>query len=251
MFRTLLGKEFREQWRTWKMVIFLIVFLIIGCVSPVLAKYTPVLLRSIPEMAEFADHIPEPTINDAIAQYIKNAVQFGILLVVLLTMGIVAQEKERGTAAMLFTKPVSRSAVVLAKWLAGITTLTLGLVLGGICCLVYTAILFEPLPVGKFLILSLFLLISLGVYLSITLLASALSRTQAMAAAGAFGGMAVLLVLSAIPRVSDYTPGKLDSWGASLLTGGGKAAWPALVVSLALIILAVTVACLHLERQEI
>jgi ABC-2 type transport system permease protein len=217
----------------------------------VLAKYTPALLRSIPEVAEFADHIPEPTIKDAVVQYIKNAIQFGILLVVLLTMGVLAQEKERGTAAMLFTKPVSRSAVVLAKWLAGITTLSLGLVLGGICCLVYTAILFEPLPVGKFLVFSLFLLISLGVYLSITLLVSALSRTQGMAAAGAFGGMAVLLVLSAIPRIGDYTPGKLDSWGSSLLTGSGEAAWPALIVSLALIILAITVACLHLERQEI
>ncbi len=111
MIRTLLRKEFREQWRTWKMIVFLAVFLITGIISPLLAKYTPELLRSIPNLPEgLAGIIPNPTVADSVAQYLKNISQFGILLVILLTMGVVAQEKERGTAAMLLTKPVSRSA---------------------------------------------------------------------------------------------------------------------------------------------
>jgi ABC-2 type transport system permease protein len=252
MFRTLLAKEFREQWRTWKMIVFLAVFLITGIISPVLAKYTPELLKSIPNLpAGLANIIPAPTVADSVAQYLKNTAQFGILLVVLLTMGVMAQEKERGTAAMLVTKPVSRSAVVLAKWLTGMTMVLAGLLVDGLACLAYTVVLFEPLPFGAFWTLNLLLLVYLGVYLTMALLASTLARSQAMAAAGAFGGLVVLLVLGSIPRVSEYMPGKLVTWGSSLMLKGGSTAWPALGVAAGIIALALAIACLRFEREEI
>ena len=252
MFRTLLAKEFREQWRTWKMIVFLAVFLITGMISPVLAKYTPELLKMVPNLpAGLADLIPAPTMADSVAQYLKNTEQFGILLVILLTMGVMAQEKERGTAAMLLTKPVSRSAVVLAKWLTGMTVALAGLLVDGLACLAYTAVLFDPIPFGAFWTLNLLLLVTLGVYLTVALMASTLARSQSIAAAGAFGGLVVLLILGSIPRVSDFMPGQLAAWGSSLVLKGDGSAWPALGVSAGMIALALAVACLRFEREEI
>jgi ABC-2 type transport system permease protein len=252
MLRTLLAKEFREQWRTWKMVVFMAVFLITGISSPVLAKYTPALLKSIPNLpAGLADFIPTPTVADSVAQYLKNTEQFGILLVILLTMSVMAQEKERGTAAMLLTKPISCSAVILAKWLAGMTMLLAGLLVDGLACLAYTAVLFEPLPFGAFWILNLLMLVNLGVYLTVALMASTLARTQAMAAAGAFGGLVVLIILGSIPRLGDSMPGQLANWGSSLVLKGDITAWPALGVAAVMIALALIIACLRLEREEI
>jgi len=252
MFRTLLAKEFREQWRTWKMIVFLAVFLITGIISPVLAKYTPELLKMIPNLpAGLANIIPTPTLADSVAQYLKNTEQFGILLVILLTMGVMAQEKERGTAAMLLTKPVSRSAVVLAKWLAGMSIVVAGLIADGLACLAYTAVLFEPIPFGAFWALNLLLLVYLGVYLTVALMASTLARTQTIAAVGAFGGLIVLAILGSIPRLSDYMPGQLVNWGNSLVLKGDANAWPALIVSAGIIVLALVIACLRFEREEI
>lgn len=252
MFRTLLAKEFREWWRTWKIIVFMAVFLITGIISPVLARYTPELLKSIPNLpAGLADFIPAPTVVDSVAQYLKNTSQFGILLVILLTMGIVAQEKERGTAAMLLTKPVSRSAVILAKWLVGMTVVLAGLLVDGLVFLAYTVVLFEPLPFGAFWILNLLLLVYLGVYLTVALMASALARSQSVAAAVAFGGLIVLIILGSIPYVSDYMPGKLVTWGSSLVLKGGEAAWPALGVAAGIIVLTLVFACLRFEREEI
>ena len=252
MFGTLLAKEVRELWRTWKAIIFLAVFLITGLISPVLARYTPELLKAVPNMpAGLADFIPAPTVADAVTQYLKNIGQFGILLVLILTMGVVAQEKERGTAAMLLTKPVRRSALILSKWLAGMGLILTGLLAGGLGCFAYTAVLFKPLPFGAFWTLNLLLAVYLGVYLSLALLASTLARTQAMAAAGAFGGLVVLLILGSIPRLNDYTPGMLSNWGGSLVLGGTVSAWPALGVALGLIILTLGIACLRFEQQEI
>jgi ABC-2 type transport system permease protein len=252
MFRTLLVKEFREQWRTWKMIVFLAVFLITGIISPILAKYTPELLKAIPNLpAGLAGIIPTPTMADSLAQYLKNTEQFGVLLVILLTMGVMAQEKERGTAAMLLTKPVSRSLVILAKWLAGMTIVLAGLIVDGLACLAYTVVLFEALPFGTFWILNLFLLIYLGVYLTVALVASTLARSQSIAAAGAFGGLIVLIILGSLPRVSDYMPGQLVNWGSSLVLKGDVTAWPALGVSAGIIILMLIIACLRFEREEI
>jgi ABC-2 type transport system permease protein len=252
MMRVLLAKEFREGWRTWKTLVFLAVFLVTGLISPLLARYTPELLKAVPNLpAGLAEIIPPPTLADSIAQYLKNSVQFGILLVILLTMGSVVQEKERGTAAMLLAKPVRRQSVILAKWLAGMVVLLAGLLLGGLACLAYTAVLFDFLPPGPFLLMNLLLWVYLGVFLSLTLLASTLAHTQAMAAAGAFGGLVVLLILGSLPGIGDYLPGKLVDWGSALVMKGELNAWPALAVSLGIILAALVIACLSFSRQEI
>ena len=252
MYRTLLAKEFLEQRRTYRLFILGAVLLVFGLISPVLAKYTPLLLRSVPGLpAGLADIIPEATLRDAVGQYIKNTSQFGVLLVIIFTMGVIAQEKERGTAAMLLTKPVRRSAMVLAKWAAGMGSLLVGLAVAAIGCALYTALLFEPLPLLGFLALNALMGVFLGVFLSIALLASALARSQAVAAAGAFGGLLLLLVLASIPRLGEVMPNQLLGWGESLVLGGDATAWNALAFSFGIIVLSVLGACLHLEREEI
>jgi ABC-2 type transport system permease protein len=252
MNRTLLAKEFLEQRRTYRLFILGAVLLVFGLISPVLAKYTPLLLRSIPGVpAELAAIIPEATVRDAVLQYVKNTSQFGVLLVIIFTMGVIAQEKERGTAAMLLTKPVRRSAMVLAKWAAGMGSLLVGLAVAAIGCALYTALLFQPLPLAGFLALNALIAVFLGVFLSVALLASALARSQAAAAGIAFGGLVLLLILAAIPPLGEVMPNQLLGWGESLVLGGDTTAWTSLAVSFGIIILSVLGACLRLEREEI
>jgi ABC-2 type transport system permease protein len=252
MMRTLLFKEWREQWRTWRGVILVAVLVISGLISPLLAYYTPVLLRSVPGMPPgFADLIPDPTVADAIGQYLKNVSQFGVLLIVILSMGSVAQEIERGTAAMLLARPVRRSALVLSKWLVWSAVLALGLALSAFLDAVYTWILFEPLPFLEFVQLNLLLFVFFNVFLSVSLLASSLARTQAVAAGAAFGGLALLLVLGSLPRLGDFMPNQLNAWGVALMLGNPDSAWGALWVSLGIIIAALVAACWRLEKEEI
>jgi ABC-2 type transport system permease protein len=252
MFKTLLSKEILESVRTWRLVVLLAVLVLSGLISPVLAKYTPQLLGAIPDMpSELTALIPEPTVADAIGQYVKNIAQFGALLVIILNMGIVAGEKERGTAAMLISKPVKRHAFLLAKWVVGLGTILFGMLLAGLGGWIYTAVLFEAPPPGSFAVLNLLVVIFLGVYLSVTLLASTLARSQSSAAAGAFGGLAFLLIWGAIPKINAYAPGKLLDWGQALVLGKDNAAWGALGLSLGLIVIAWLAAAAYFNREEI
>jgi ABC-2 type transport system permease protein len=250
--KTLLGKEWREAWRTWRVVVFVAVLAVAGLISPVLAYYTPQLFKLIPDLpAGFSQMIPEPSVADAVGQYVKNVTQFGLLLLVALTAGLIAGEKERGTAAMLFVRPVRRTNLVLAKWLVWTLIVTAGLLVAAALALAYTTVLFELMPVGRFLAMNGLMLLSFLPYLALALLASAVARSQATAYAFAFVGLFVLIILGSLPRIGEFTPNYLASWGAGIALGQTATAWPALIVSVAIVVAALFAACVSLERQEL
>lgn len=250
-FVIVLRKELLEQWRTFRFLIVAAVLVAFGLSSPLLAKFTPEILKTIPNVPpELASIIPAPTLADAVAQYVKNMSQFGILLALLMTMGMVAQEKERGTAALMLTRPVSRGTFLLAKFTAQALTFAASLILAALGCWYYTLLLFEALPWGPFLALNGLMLLVFLVYIAVTLLCSTLARTQGAAAGLSFAALILIGGIGSLPRISDYSPGRLFGWGAAMTLGSGEAAWPALWVSVGLIFAALLAAWLVFRKQE-
>ena len=98
-FLAALRKEWLEQWRTYRLLAVGVVLVVFGLLSPLIAKHTPEIIKLIPNGEAIAQLIPTPTVMDAVTQYIKNIGQFGVILALLLTMGAIAQEKDKGTAA--------------------------------------------------------------------------------------------------------------------------------------------------------
>ena len=245
-------KEMTEQWRTYRLLIVVAVMAVFGLASPLLAKLTPEILKSIPDLPPgLADAIPVPTVSDAVAQYVKNMSQFGILLALLVSMGSVAQEKERGTAAMMLTHPVSRLNFTLSKFLALAVTFTVSLGMAALGCWYYTLLLFKAMPWGTFLALNGLMLLVFLVYVAVSMLCSTLANSQGVAAGLAFGALVVIAGIGALPRIGDYFPGQLFGWGTALVLGGTNTAWPAFWVSIGLIVVALLGAWQVLNRQEL
>ena len=252
IFWVALRKELIEQWRSYRLVIVGAVLLVFGLASPLLAKYGPEMIRlALPEGQQILDLIPAPSVADAVSQYLKNMSQFGILLAVLMTMGAVAREKDIGTAAMILVKPMPRGVFLAAKMVASSLTFAIGIFLAGAACYYYTALLFEALSIPAWLALNALLLLFILVYVALTLLCSTLSRSQVVSGALAFGFLVVLSVLGAVPRLGEAMPGSLTTWATGLVLGNPRVAWPALAVSVGLIVLALLAAWLILERQEL
>lgn len=247
----MLRKELLEQWRTRRMLVVAVVFTALGIGSPLLARYTPELLKALAG-DQFQIVLPPPTAADAVAQFLKNLGQAGVLTAILLAMGSVAVEKERGTAALLLTKPISRGAFLLAKLVAIAATLLVGLLLAAIAGYAYTAILFEALPPLGWGAMAGLLLLSLTAYASLTFLGSTLARSSLAAAAIGIGAMVVLVVLSALPSIGPFTPGGLDAPGAALAVGKepGAVIGP-VVVNLAGVGVVFSLAWLAFRRQEL
>ena len=252
IFWVALRKELIEQWRSYRLVIVGAVLLVFGFASPLLARYAPEVIRlALPEGEEILKLMPSPTAADAVSQYLKNISQFGILLAVLMTMGAVAQEKDKGTAALMLVKPMPRGVFLAAKMVALSFTFALGIVLAGAACYYYTMLIFEAPSLTAWLALNGLLLLFILVYVALTLLCSTLSRSQVVSGALAFGVLVVLSALGAVPRLGEAMPGSLTAWASALVAGNEISAWPALAVSTGLIVLALLVAWWVLERQEL
>lgn len=245
-------KEMMEQWRSYRLLIVGVVLLLFGLTSPLLAKYGPEILRlALPQGEEILELMPPPTVADAVSQYLKNMSQFGVLLAVLMAMGSVSLEKDKGTAGLMLVKPIPRSVFLVAKFLALGTTFALGILLAGMAGYFYTSLLFESLSLPAWAALNGMLLVFVLVYVALTLLCSTLTDSQVISAGLAFGVVVILSGLGAVPRLGRYMPGQLNTWAAQLFTASGEPAWIALGVSLSLIVAALVAAWLIFARQEL
>jgi ABC-2 type transport system permease protein len=233
------------------------VFALFGLLSPLLAYFTPQLLSSIEGAEQFAELVPTPTTADALGQYIRNITQFGFIIAVLLGMGAVAGEKEKGTAAMVLSKPLPRWAFVLSKFVAQATVYLLGFVLAAVGAYAYTAFLFEGLEAGPFLLGNLLLLLWLLTFAAVTLLGSTLAESTGAGAALALGGAIVLLLAGSIPQLSAFAPSALVGWASQLglpaaaasQAAGGNAG--SVVANVVLIIVCLVGSVAAFEVQEL
>lgn len=247
---TAFRKEWMENVRNYRLLVVVVVLLFFGITSPILTKYTPELMQLVPT-GGMKIEIPPQTVVDAITQYVKNMGQFGVFLGVLLTMGAVAQEKEKGTAAMMLAKPLPRGAFLGAKFLGLAALFAVGLAAAMLAAYYYTLLLFEAMDIPHWLLLNLLIFVYVLVIIAITLFCSTLTRSQATAVGISAGFLVVAWLASAVLGVGKYLPGELITWGVRLMAGNTTSSWVALAVSLGLIVLAFVAAWLVFRRQEL
>lgn len=250
-FITALYKEFLEQRRTRKFLIALVVLVLFGMTSPLMAKMIPQIMTLVPGGEAFVGLIPDPTINDAVAQYIKNVTQFGVLLALVFSMGAMAVEKDKGTAAMILSKPMPRGSFLLAKFASLALTFIIAVVIAGVAAYYYTYFLFGELNILNWLALNGLIILYLLVYIAITLLYSTLTRTQYVAIGLSFGTLIVLGILGGLPGFGSNFPDALIGNASMLMSGTPVTNWTGLWVSLGIIILSLGAAWLAFRKQEL
>jgi ABC-2 type transport system permease protein len=248
----LLSKELREQWRTMRMLVVGAVFLAFGILSPLTARYMPELIRSLGGSQFAGVVIAPPSLADAVAQFVKNVGSTAGLAAVLLAMGSVASEKERGTAAFVLSRPAGRDAFILAKLIAVGTTLLVSMALAGLAAYIYTTMLFEaPSAMGWLVMCALLWLTQLALA-AVTILASTLSTSVALAGGIGFLAYVVLSAFGALPVLAAWTPQGLIGPATSAALGQPVVdAVSPLVGTLLLIVVPTIAACAILRRQEL
>jgi ABC-2 type transport system permease protein len=262
-----LHKELRQLWRTRRLLVMGAVFLVFGMGSPLLAKFTPEMLGMIEGAEMFTGLIPTPTAGDAMTQYLKNLTQFGFILAVLLGMGAVVGEKERGVAPMILSKPMPRWAFIASKFTAQALMYLLVLLLSGLGAYYYTVILFGGLDMGGFAMLNGLLLLWLLVFVGLSLVASTLGGSTAAAGGIGLGLSAALMLAGNLPNYGQLLPGGLIGWatlvgmqaagveasmpGANVLSGQALSNGGAAACALVFIVMALVFSVGVFEQQEL
>jgi ABC-2 type transport system permease protein len=252
VFASAVRKELIQQWRTRRFLVVMAVFILFGLTSPLTAKYTPEIIKSIPGAEQFAGLIPTPTAADALSQYIKNITQFGFILAVLLGMNAVAGEKESGTAAMILSKPMPRWAFVLSKFVSQALVYASAFLVAALGAAYYTWLLFGSIDVLVFGGINLLLLLWLLTFVGAALVGSVLGSSIAAAAGYGLAISVVFMLAGNIPQYGQLLPSGLVGW-ASLLgahSGGVPANGGALAGAGVLITLCLLWSVALFERQE-
>ncbi len=251
-FGTFLRKEFTEIFRTWRIWVLPGIVLFFAVSGPVLTKFTPELLKTVTtEQPGVVIQFPDPTFLQAYSEWIANLSQIVLFAAIIIFGGMVSGEKKSGTATLVLTKPITRTAFVLAKFVSNLALLTGTLVLGTAAVWGMTYAMFGEAPLEQLLVSTgLFLLLGI-LFLGVMTLFSSLVDSQA----GAAGlGILVLVVLSLLGMwgpALDYTPAGMMSASVSYLADKDPSLlWPALttVVTTAL---ALAGAAFIFERREL
>ena len=250
----LLRKELLESWRTMRLPIVGGLFLVVGLTSPLLARFLPEIIKAAAGDQLPAIPIPTPVVADAADQLWKNLAQFGAFAAIVLAMGSVATERDRGTAAFVLSKPVSRGAFLAAKvvGLGVVSAVCVGLSVA--VGWVYTAILFEPLPVTGWIAFALLAWLGLAAWAAITFLASTVTGSAAASAGIGFGALIVLSLVAAIPNAGRFLPGGLAEPAIGLAAGAPVAAGDVIapvLSTMVLIAVALGVAAWSFRHQEL
>jgi ABC-2 type transport system permease protein len=209
-------------------------------------------------LAEKAD--PSMAGQDIASEAIDVFVQLGIFAsaigVVVGVQGAIIREKQLGTAAWILSKPASRSAFILSKWLAySISAVILSLVLPAVVFFIQSQIFWGRLPAPiPFLEAWLIMVLNLQFYLALTLMLGTLFNAR-----GAVAGIGLGFMFSGsfLPMVLPSSLSSLFPWSLQNLAGAmaaGKSlpdGWQVPVIATAIWIpIFIGVALWRFRREE-
>lgn len=243
----LFRKEMLEGARNFKWIWLPLVFLSLGISNPITSYYMPEILQAGGVTAEAAKLIPVPTSEEIIVKSLSQYGTLGLLVLALAFMGIVAAERQSGSAIMVLVKPVPHVYYITAKWAAMNCITVAAVILGQLGTGYYMRILYEDNVYSEVLVAGLVYALWLVFVNTITLLLSSLMKSLAGIAFVSVAFAALLsIATSLLGDAMRWSPSRLTAEAGQLVSEGGAGNDLGLVISIAalliLILLTVTVA---------
>jgi ABC-2 type transport system permease protein len=214
------GKEWMEIRRTWRIWVIPGMLLFFGLTSPIIALVAPSLISSLAgSQPGMTITLPPPTPFDAGAQFLKSLNQLVIFALILGGAGSISGERATGTVVLAVTKPVSRSALVMAKLTADLLLLAASTLAATLLCGVMTMALFGTVAWHR-------LFSAVGLWLAFAILiTSAMSlfsvwfRSRGAAAGAGLAFFFVTLLAAVWPPAVRYSFIGLSSQAGAALAG--------------------------------
>lgn len=198
-------KEIREAVRTPRLLIISSLFIFFAIVSPLTAKFMPLIIKQMGEQVAFLT-IPEPTYIDAYMQLFKNMNSIVFIVLIFMLCGTIASEKNKGIIPLIVTKGLSRSSIIIGKFLAHSSIYTIIYLVSCSIFYIYSIILFPQHDI-KTALLSLTIFGIYGIFLiSGIILASTVANSYGIAALYGFGVYILSSIAASIPYVKHFSP---------------------------------------------
>ncbi|MGH2446611.1 MAG: ABC transporter permease [Candidatus Limnocylindria bacterium] len=234
--------EWRRGRRTW------IVFLISAAFMTLTALNTW-LQANLPD--EATQGAPAPILDPFMNLVTGVSSQIFVVAAIFAVMAIITAERESGTLAWTASKPVSRSAIWLSKFVASSVVLwVVAAIIPLIATVALVLALYGPLSAAPVLILAVGMGMAIALYVAVALTASTLVTSQAAVAGIAIGFMFLPQFLGLIVPNMEFLPQSILQW--SMLSAASETTSFVTVVSWAVTVIAlVSFSVRRMERLEL
>lgn len=230
-------KERMEQLRSGRLVVLALLFVVFGIMNPAIAKLTPWLFELLADTMKESGMIVTGVQVNALTsweQFYKN-IPMALIVFVLMESNIFTKEYQSGTLIPVLTKGLERYKVVISKTLVLTVLWTAGYWMCYGVTYAYNAYFWDN-GIARNLLFSATCWWMFGMFtVMLMVLFSSVAKAYTGVLLGTGGVVLACYLLTFLPEVSSYSPGKLMGSGALL---GGKEAIgdyvPALVITLAL-----------------
>jgi len=211
-------KELRWWWSDRAALIVLAVATVLGGLSLLGNRLALLIAASTGESIPAGEINLDPTANVLNAQWD----QWLIFITIFVSMGLLTAERDRGTLAWSLSKPLSRTALLLAKWTAAVIMLGIfGIALPMAVGTAIAPLAYGTLPdVGSVATLALLLLSVPAFFVALSLALGTRVHAQAGIAGISIGIAAVpLIVGSLLPDVAQVWPTSIGAWSSAVAGG--------------------------------
>lgn len=250
-FFALIKKELKESIRSRRLYVLTLIFTFFGIVSPLAARYMPDIVESMTRSQNIKIELPSPTWMDAVGQYIKNISQVCSFILIFFIMGVVAREKEKGTAIFVLVKPVSRTYFLLAKFISSWLNVLVALFFSMIFSIFYTMLFFENLPLYNFIYQNFLLLLNLLVLVSFTIFYSAIARSQLIAGILSFLTWIAFSISAQFGKPGEFSPSRLISESSMLVKPAYVVSWEPVAGAIAVILASILFSIVIFRKIEL
>lgn len=234
--------EWRRGRRTW-------IVLLISAAFMTLTALNTWLMANLPD--EATEGAPAPVLDPFMNLLTGVSSQIFVIAAIFAVMAIITAERESGTLAWTASKPVSRSAIWLSKFVASSAVMWVVAAIIPLAATVALVLaLYGPLPALPVIIVAIGMGMAIVLYVAVALAASTFVTSQAAVAGIAIGFIFVPQFLGLIVPNMELLPQSILQW--SMLTAAGEAASMVTVISWAVTVIAlVAFSVRRMERLEL
>lgn len=219
---TLWRLEWLRLWRSYRLLALVVVFVLFGFAGPLLAAYLSDLLESAAAADGVQIVVPDPVPADGIAQYVSNAAQIGLLVLVIVAALALATDSHAGQAAFYRTRVPSAAARLMPRFTATTAAAAVAWTLGMLAAGYETWLLIGPLDLGAVVAGWALWIVYLAFAVAAVALAGAVVRSVAAAAGLGLGLLLLMPALGLVPALDGRLPSTLVGAPEALARGSAE-----------------------------
>nr|WP_183072798.1 ABC transporter permease subunit [Oceanobacillus bengalensis] len=211
---TLFNKEMTENWRNKKWIWVPLVFILLAITDPLSTYYMPQIIDAVGGLPEGTIiEMPEPAPAEVVAMSLGQFSSFGVLIIVLTSMGTIAGEIKNGVAELILVKPVAYKNYISAKWAAHLLLILVAFAVGMFASWYYINLLFGDLSFTSFLFILLFYGTWLLFVVTLSIFYNTFFKTPGLVA---FFSILTIVVMSIVTQIFgtylEWSPNNLSNY---------------------------------------